>query len=188
MKELAELLERAEDTHGTILTQVLTPHLDGFEERLDALAPGLDAVSAFVDAINSFLIDKSVGFRPGRTGVRLRDNKTNEPLSPEALSSGEKQIVLLFSDIISLQNETQLFLIDEPELSLNPDWQRNLMPSLLSLTAPSGMQVIAATHSIEIMARYRDRRLLLGLNRSSQQPRLSLAQANFYQVVWLSPS
>jgi hypothetical protein len=32
------------------------------------------------------------------------------------------------------------------------------MPSLLGVTEASGMQLIAATHSIEIMARFRGRR------------------------------
>jgi ABC-type glutathione transport system ATPase component len=87
----------------------------------------------------------------------ITDEVTNERLRPNALSSGEKQIVLLFSDIVSLQNETRLFIIDEPELSLNPEWQRHLMPRLLGVTEQSRMQLIAATHSIEIMAQFRDR-------------------------------
>lgn len=158
MVELAERLEGAEDRHGPLLEQVLQPHLDGFGQRLDALEPGLAAVSAFVDALNSFLESKRVEFSPGREGIRIIDDLDEQQIHPSNLSSGEKQIVLLFSDIIALQDETKLFLIDEPELSLNPDWQRALMPSLLGVTEASGMQVLAATHSIEIMARYRDRR------------------------------
>ena len=158
MTDLVARLEDAEDKHGPLLTQVLTPHLDGFAERMDALEPGLAAVAAFVDALNAFLGDKDVHFTPGRQGVRIIDTQSGERIHPNDLSSGEKQILLLFSDIIALQDETRLFLIDEPELSLNPDWQRKLLPSLLGVTEASGMQLIAATHSIEIMARYRDRR------------------------------
>jgi hypothetical protein len=161
MLELAERLEVAEDKHGPVLTQVLTPHLDGFKGRLDALEPGLEAVAAFVDSLNTFLADKRVSFSPGPQGLQITDQRNDERIEPDDLSSGEKQIVLMFSDIIALQNETRLFLIDEPELSLNPDWQRSLMPSLLAVTKASEMQLIAATHSIEIMAKYRDRRRLL---------------------------
>jgi energy-coupling factor transporter ATP-binding protein EcfA2 len=158
MLDLAERLREAEDKHGPLLTQVLTPHLDGFQQRMDALQPGLRAVAAFVDALNSFLSGKRIEYRPGRDGLRIVDSQTDDAIDPLNLSSGEKQIVLLFSDVIALQDDTRLFLIDEPELSLNPDWQRALMPSLLAVTEVSGMQLIAATHSIEIMARYRDRR------------------------------
>jgi hypothetical protein len=162
MPGLSKVLSAAEFKHGPVLTQVLSPHLDGFSERLDALQPGLTAVSAFIDVLNSFLIGKWVFFRPDVRGLRIMDTDTRQRLDPTTLSSGEKQIVLLFSDIISLQSETRLFLIDEPELSLNPDWQRNLMPSLLAVTETSNMQLIAATHSIEIMAQYRERRVRLG--------------------------
>jgi ABC-type ATPase involved in cell division len=158
MLELAERLQAAEDKHGPLLTQVLTPHLEGFKGRLDALEPGLNAVAAFVDSLNAFLADKRVSFNPGPQGLRIIDQRTDEQIGPDDLSSGEKQIVLMFSDIIALQNETRLFLIDEPELSLNPDWQRSVMPSLLAVTKASEMQLIAATHSIEIMAKYRNRR------------------------------
>jgi energy-coupling factor transporter ATP-binding protein EcfA2 len=158
MLALADRLKAAEEKHGPVLEQVLTPHLDGFAERMDALEPGLEAVAAFVDSLNNFLADKRVSFAPGREGLSITDQRTDEQIGPGDLSSGEKQIVLMFSDIIALQSETRVFLIDEPELSLNPDWQRNLMPSLLNVTKSSGMQLIAATHSIEIMARYRDRR------------------------------
>jgi energy-coupling factor transporter ATP-binding protein EcfA2 len=154
---LLELLEGAPDKNGPLLEKVLTPYLDGLVERMDALEPGLRAISSFMDALNSFLEGKRGAFRPGPQGVIIRDEETGELISASELSSGEKQIALLFSDIVALQGQTRLFLIDEPELSLNPQWQRNLMPSLLALTEGSGMQLLAATHSIEIMAKYRSR-------------------------------
>ena len=115
----------------------------------------MHAVASFVDALNSFLHRKQVSFRPGREGVIITDTDTRDVLSATELSSGEKQIVLLFSDIVALQDQASLFIVDEPELSLNPQWQRQLMPALLGLTEASQMQLVVATHSIEIMARYR---------------------------------
>ncbi len=150
-------LAEATDKNGPLLLQVLSPYLDGLEQRMDALEPGLRAVAPFIDALNSFLENKEADFRPGREGIRIRDRYTQEQLDAFQLSSGEKQIVLLFSDIVALQGQTRVFIIDEPELSLNPEWQRKLMPSLLEVTQESEMQLLAATHSIEIMARYRDR-------------------------------
>jgi energy-coupling factor transporter ATP-binding protein EcfA2 len=154
---LITALSDAPDKQGPLLTRVLDPYLQGLVERMDALEPGLLAVSAFIDALNSFLEGKRVEFRPGSVGVQIIDERSDEPLDPSVLSSGEKQIVLLFCDIIALQGQTRLFIIDEPELSLNPAWQRALMPHLLEVTKRSSMQLIAATHSIEAMARYRNR-------------------------------
>jgi energy-coupling factor transporter ATP-binding protein EcfA2 len=154
---LAEALKEAPDKQGPLLRRVLEPYLQGLEERMDALDPGLRAVASFVDALNSFLEGKRAEFRPSREGIRILDESTGQPLDPTVLSSGEKQVVLMFSDITALQGQARLFIIDEPELSLNPDWQRALMPRLLEVTEQSGMQLIAATHSIEIMARYKGR-------------------------------
>jgi energy-coupling factor transporter ATP-binding protein EcfA2 len=150
-------LADAPSRNGPLLEHVLNPYLDGLAERMDALEPGLHAVASFIDALNSFLESKRAEFRPGPFGIRIFDEDTGEPLEPSELSSGEKQVVLLFSDIVALQDHTRLFIIDEPELSLNPQWQRKLMPRLLEVTEQSGMQLLAATHSIEIMAQYRDR-------------------------------
>jgi energy-coupling factor transporter ATP-binding protein EcfA2 len=154
---LQDVLASAQDTNGPVLQQVLNPYLEGLVQRMDALEPGLQAVASFVDALNSFLEDKRVEFRLGDEGLRIVDETTKDELDASALSSGEKQIVLLFSDIVALQETTRLFIIDEPELSLNPEWQRKLMPSLLRVTSSSEMQLLAATHSIEIMAKYRRR-------------------------------
>lgn len=153
---LIETVERAEERHGWLLTQVLGPYLDGLTERMDALNPGLSAIRGYVEAVNSFLEGKRLDFRLGR-GVAITDTDQEEILDPFDLSSGEKQILLLLSNIVALRDQTKLFLIDEPELSLNPQWQRRLMPSLLGSSAHTEMQLVAATHSIEIMARYRDR-------------------------------
>jgi hypothetical protein len=155
--KLTAKLENASDQDAALLHRVLDPYLEGLEQRIEALKPGLEAVSAYIDALNDFLEGKKAEFILGPAGVRITDEVTGGQLEPQALSSGEKQIVLLFSDIVSLQGKTRLFIIDEPELSLNAEWQRHLMPRLLGVTSQSRMQLIAATHSIEIMAQYRDR-------------------------------
>jgi energy-coupling factor transporter ATP-binding protein EcfA2 len=154
---LIDQLDRAAQTNGPVLKQVLEPYLTGLTERMDALEPGLTAVASITNVVNAFLGNKRVEFGVGGRRIKITDEDTGGALQAADLSSGEKQIVLLFSDIVALQDRTRLFIIDEPELSLNPDWQRKLMPGLLAVTEESRMQVLAATHSIEIMARYQDR-------------------------------
>jgi energy-coupling factor transporter ATP-binding protein EcfA2 len=156
-ERLSERLAETSEQNGELMQQVLGPYLEGLESRAEALEPGLAAVSSFVDALNSFLDGKGVEFHLIPDGIVIQDRQTGRRLHPGELSSGEKQIVLLFSDVVALQGETRLFIIDEPELSLNPEWQRQLMPQLLSVTEQSQMQLVVATHSIEILARYRDR-------------------------------
>lgn len=154
--QLLSALAGAQARNGPLLDHVLSPYLDGVEQRMSAFEPGLKAISTYVSSVNSFLEGKQLTFSPG-LGSTISDEATGEELEPHDLSSGEKQILLLLANLIAMRDSTKLFIIDEPELSLNPGWQRNLMPALLSVTEGTAMQIVAATHSIEIMARYQSR-------------------------------
>jgi hypothetical protein len=168
VRALIRSLEKAERRQGPLLEDVLTPYLDGVEERMAAFEPGLRAIESYVDTVNSFFEGKRIHFN-APVGVEVRDVDSGELLEPSELSSGEKQILLLFSDVVALKETTRLFIIDEPELSLNPSWQRMMMPSLLRATAGSPMQIVAATHSIELMARYRSRLRALEASHSEKE-------------------
>jgi predicted ATP-binding protein involved in virulence len=48
-------------------------------------------------------------------------------------------------------------MIDEPEISLNVKWQRQLVQSLLSITDGASIQFIFASHSMELLAQHRNR-------------------------------
>lgn len=90
-------------------------------------------------------------------------NRTNGVLSPQfiehgrissldKLSTGEKQIVFragfLLRDLAALQNS--VVLIDEPELSLHPDWQARIVgfyKHLLTDGEGNCPQIFIATHS-----------------------------------------
>ena len=47
-------------------------------------------------------------------------------------------------------------MIDEPELSLNVKWQRELTKTLLGFIVGTRTQFILATHSIELLSRRQD--------------------------------
>lgn len=65
------------------------------------------------------------------------------------LSSGEKQIFILLTYLVAIASPNGIFVVDEPELSLHPRWQKNLIRAGDALR-PAGCQVILATHSPEI--------------------------------------
>ena len=62
------------------------------------------------------------------------------------LSSGEQQILILFSYISFNSSDGQVFIIDEPELSLHIKWQEDFLEKL-ELVKPKTTQLILATHS-----------------------------------------
>lgn len=82
--------------------------------------------------------------------------------SPDAielrhLSSGEKQIVTLLSNLIfrEHQDKNAIFIVDEPELSLHLRWQKQFVETIRQINP--NMQLIFATHSPEIVGRYRNK-------------------------------
>jgi predicted ATPase len=62
-----------------------------------------------------------------------------------SLSSGEKQMISLFAKLFLYPPKEKLILIDEPELSLSIDWQRQILVDIMG--APLCRQVLAITHS-----------------------------------------
>ena len=66
----------------------------------------------------------------------------------EGLSSGERQLLVIFAH--SFFNQNNIFIIDEPELSLHLGWQEKLAEAMFSANPYS--QFILATHSPEIIA------------------------------------
>jgi energy-coupling factor transporter ATP-binding protein EcfA2 len=88
--------------------------------------------------------DKRVIIEEKQIQIELSNQKIDLP----ALSSGEKQLLLIC--IETLLADVNTLIIDEPELSMHVDWQRALLPSLMRLNPK--LQIIAATHSPEIMA------------------------------------
>jgi energy-coupling factor transporter ATP-binding protein EcfA2 len=68
----------------------------------------------------------------------------NRKIPINSLSSGEKQMISLFAKLF-LYPKAKLVLIDEPELSLSIDWQRQILVDVIE--APLCRQVIAITHS-----------------------------------------
>ncbi|HDD9136820.1 TPA: ATP-binding protein, partial [Escherichia coli] len=81
-------------------------------------------------------------------------NNTYGPIVLESLSSGEKQLLILFIETLLQRGQQYIFLTDEPELSLHIQWQRNIIPAIKKLNPNA--QIIAATHSPEVASKYKN--------------------------------
>ncbi len=99
-------------------------------------------------------------------------------LTINQLSSGEKQLILLYWKILSVMERDALeniVLIDEPELSLHIGWQRDFVENLLELIVNQtrfgddldggfdNVKIIIATHSPSILTNHFDSSYELGL-------------------------
>ncbi|MGE3742095.1 MAG: AAA family ATPase [Geminicoccaceae bacterium] len=81
--------------------------------------------STFLSIINSMFNGKSVSATDGNEiTVTLRDKRV---ISAFDLSSGEKQLFIILGETLLQQQETCIFMADEPELSLHVEWQAELV-------------------------------------------------------------
>lgn len=91
--------------------------------------------------------------------IDLRLKKKNYgAMSLKKASSGEQCMIVLMLGIAGHINDGSLILIDEPEISLHPEWQEAFM-ELLSRTFSgySGCHFIIATHSPQIVAKLNEK-------------------------------
>ncbi|AZS85949.1 hypothetical protein ELQ87_17905 [Streptomyces griseoviridis] len=147
----ASILKSIPHDRVAMAEEVIHPYLEAQEARLDALQGAERLIRTLVEQANGFLQTKQLVFDLSR-GIRVLSHEGHEEeLQPHQLSSGERQILLLLLNTVQARGNTRLFLIDEPELSLNVKWQRKLMAALLACTQGSGMQFVVATHSIEVI-------------------------------------
>lgn len=77
-------------------------------------------------------------------------NKKNETFLIESLSSGEKQLFLRALSLKFLDVNDSIILIDEPELSLHPEWQRKIIKVYENIGCNN--QLIIATHSPHVVS------------------------------------
>lgn len=66
-------------------------------------------------------------------------------LKPYSLSSGEKQILLIYLTVLVQDRQNYLLIMDEPEASLHIDWQQKLITTIRDLNP--NVQIIMTTHS-----------------------------------------
>ncbi len=151
---IAAALKSGWQRRAHIINAILRPYLDGQKARLDALQELQRVMSSFVSLLSSFYSGKDVSLQLDQ-GLEIR-TKQGQVISPQLLSSGEKQLLLLFCNAISSRSKKTILMIDEPELSLNVTWQRELIPALLTCMSGTGYQIVLATHSVELLSQYQE--------------------------------
>jgi predicted ATPase len=110
-------------------------------------------VRDFVDLCNAYLTGKEFVYDDTKYEIFIRQTDPDPgaekdqaiKLELKVLSSGEKQIVSLFSHMY-LSGQSEFFVvIDEPELSLSVPWQQRFLPDILKTGRCTGL--VAVTHS-----------------------------------------
>lgn len=120
--------------------------------RKETMKP-LDAVRTLVERLFQH---SGISF-----GTRLSFGDAAAAVNSNLLSAGEKQMLSFICYNAFYKNS--VIFIDEPELSLHVDWQRQLFHILNG--QESGNQFVFATHSPFIYGKYPDKEIAIGFDR-----------------------
>lgn len=137
--------------------------IDNIKCMIEAMDDRRAKILAPLDAIKN-LAEKLFQHSGIKLGARLSFGDAATAVSSDKLSAGEKQM-LSFICYNAFYNNSVIF-IDEPELSLHVDWQRQLFPTLRGQETSN--QFIVATHSPFIYSKYPDKEILMSADRGAE--------------------
>ena len=141
--------------------KALKIYFDDFDSKYKVYEDLLNKLDLFTDIINSRLSFKQIKINKDKGLIVVDENPTKE-LQLNQLSSGEKQEIILFYDLIFSSDNKTFLMIDEPEISLHIVWQKKFMDDLIKIIKYKNINVIVATHSPQIINNHWEQQIDLG--------------------------
>jgi predicted ATP-binding protein involved in virulence len=138
--------------------------LDVIRNRIESMESQREKIMAPIEAVRT-IVERLIKHTGISIDTRLSFGDAASAVNSDLLSAGEKQMLSFICYNAFFRNS--VFLIDEPELSLHVDWQRQLFPILLS--QKSSNQFIVATHSPFIYSKYPDKEITIDLDKGDSE-------------------
>ncbi len=145
----AKKIFKARFTENPVLQRVVE-RIDALEEQISKAMETRTKLQNLIERL--FSGNKRLVL--GDTSVEVR-GKNDVKIGLQSLSSGEKHILRILFEVMSVERSSMI--IDEPEISLHIDWQRELVKAIMELNP--NLQLIVATHSPEITAEIEDSKI-----------------------------
>ncbi|WP_182440654.1 MULTISPECIES: AAA family ATPase [Clostridia] len=128
---LLEVLEKKDDYQE--YDKIVIYFYNMLVERYEQLKDKENKLEHFFHSCNLYLSNKNFIYKPNefKYAIEVDSNKPErKEIGLEQLSSGEKQIVALFSYLFLSDDDSIMILIDEPELSLSVMWQERILEDI----------------------------------------------------------
>lgn len=142
-------------------SKALKIYFDDFDKKYKVFEEFIDQLDLFTNIINSRLKYKEIKISREK-GIVVHKSDNHDQLKLNQLSSGEKQEIVLFYELIFESDKNIHLLIDEPEISLHIAWQLKFMNDLLRIAEKKRFKVTVATHSPQIINNHWDLQIDLG--------------------------
>jgi len=111
--------------------------------QFDKISNIYNTKNIFIDKLNELFSHTDKKF--DEKAFHFLKEGIQNPILPQNLSSGEKQIFIILLTSLLQDREKYILLLDEPEISLHIDWQRKLIENIRAINP--NCQIILATHS-----------------------------------------
>jgi predicted ATP-dependent endonuclease of OLD family len=125
--------------------------IDKIESKIEEATAPRNALESLVTSL--FTGGKSVYFTDQSIDIKTTSGAN---IGVASLSSGEKHLLMILVETLLASDNS--IMIDEPEISMNVDWQKRLIKIMRTLSPEA--QLIIATHSPEIMADIEDNNII----------------------------
>ena len=135
--------------------KALLVYLNDTEKKLAVFDPLLQKLQVFASILN----DRAFAFKKLQIAPEFGfkfQTEDGQEITLSNLSSGEQQTVVVWYELIFRAKPNTLVLIDEPEISLHVEWQKEMIRDLLKIVQLQKLKIIIATHSPQIIGIYWD--------------------------------
>jgi ABC-type lipoprotein export system ATPase subunit len=128
--------------------KAITLHIRDSQEKYQLFELLRQKILLLQEIINGLFLDKtfSINYENGFEVIRL-----GKIIDIEKLSSGEQHQIILYYDLIFNTESGTLVLIDEPEISIHIEWQRQFLRNLQKISKMVKCDFIVTTHSPDIV-------------------------------------
>lgn len=142
--ELNDMAFQPEDARA------LKVYFDDFDRKYQVYESILNKMELFQDIVSRRFLFKRLKLS-STSGILVMDEASGHRIPLSRLSSGEKEILILFYNLLFENADGAVVLVDEPEISLHIAWQRMFIDDLRKIALLRNLTVILATHSPQII-------------------------------------
>ena len=160
MKENSSLRNLSQENYNKYQAE-LSIYISDMKKKYEVFDSFIKQIELYEEIVNNKLQFKKIELSIEK-GIQVKTDDDKE-LELENLSSGEQNILVLYYSLI-FESAANLIFIDEPEISLHIAWQDQFIGDLKKIinSINNKLQVIIATHSIELALNNTDIQIDLG--------------------------
>ena len=129
---------------------ILDLYITDNKQKLDVFRDTAQKLNLLLQIINKRFKHKRL-FIDKETGFVIKSKSENKDIAVKNLSSGEQNELIIFYNLLFKTTKGDIVLIDEPEISLHIAWQQQLIADLKEIAKETGISLLIATHSPDII-------------------------------------